>query len=80
MMPQKEAVFKNLKEFNTYGQFSKGGYRTYITAFSLKNKKISFSLISNFVFIESFSSLEIRNDQGCYGSRIHQPLIFKRHH
>ena len=48
------------------GQFSKGGYRTHITTFSLKNKKISFSLISNFVYTESFSSFETRNDAFYY--------------
>ena len=47
---------------NIYGQFSKGGYRTHITTFSLKNKKNSISLISNFVFTESSSSFETRND------------------
>ena len=48
------------------GQFSKGGYRIHIRTFSLKNKKISFSLISNFVFTESFSSYETRNDAFYY--------------
>ena len=49
-----------------YGQFSKGGYKTHITNCSLKNKKKSFSLMSNFVSTESFSSFETGNDAFYY--------------
>ena len=73
---KKNYLAKNCKNLNflygpqvfmvIFGQFSKGRYRTHITTFSLKNKKISFSLTSNFVFTESFSSLETGNDAFYY--------------
>ena len=53
-------------KLSTHGQFSKGAYRTHITTFSLKNKKVSFSFISNFVFTESISSFETRKDAFYY--------------